>query len=218
MNRGGRLRQTIEDEIVDGRLPLGARLDETQLAERFGVSRTPIREALLQLAMTGLVEIKARRGAIVSAPEPQVLIAMFETMAEIEASCGRFAARRLIPQDEADLKASLAACAVLAEANDPEGYYQENYVFHTVIYRACRNAFLCEQARLLHRRLTPFRRLQLRARNRLGQSFAEHEAIVDAVMKGDEVRAAEALRLHVVVQGDRFSDLVASLKTDDLVA
>ena len=223
MSRGGRLRQTIEDEIVDGRLSLGARLDETQLAERFGVSRTPIREALLQLAMTGLVEIKARRGAIVSAPEPQVLLAMFETMAEIEASCGRFAARRLIPEDEADLKASLTACAASAEANDPEGYYRENYVFHTVIYRACRNAFLCEQARLLHRRLAPFRRLQLRARHRLvGVKchcfLAEHEGIVAAILKGDEARAAEALRLHVVVQGERFSDLVVSLRSATLVA
>lgn len=76
MSQSQRLRQTIETEIVDGRLALGARLDETELAERFGVSRTPIREALLQLAMTGLVEIKPRRGALVSAPDPQLLIAI----------------------------------------------------------------------------------------------------------------------------------------------
>ena len=112
MSRSLSLRQTIETEIVDGRLALGSRLDETELAERFGVSRTPIREALLQLAMTGLVEIKPRRGAIVSAPDPELLIAMFETMAEIEASCGRLAARRLIPADEKALKQALAACAV----------------------------------------------------------------------------------------------------------
>lgn len=218
MSRAGRLKQTIEDEIVDGRLALGSRLDETQLAARFGVSRTPIREALLQLAMTGLVEIKARRGAIVSAPEPQALLAMFETMAEIEASCGRLAARRLIAADEADLKASLAACAGRARENDPEGYYHENYVFHTVVYRACRNAFLNEQARVLHRRLAPFRRLQLRARHRLGQSLVEHEAIVAAIVAGDEAGASEALRMHVIVQGDRFSDLVASLRSATMVA
>ncbi|MCJ2081759.1 GntR family transcriptional regulator [Methylobacterium sp. J-090] len=212
MNQSLRLRQTIETEIVDGRLAIGARLDETELAERFGVSRTPIREALLQLAMTGLVEIKPRRGALVSAPDPQLLIAMFETMAEIEAACGRLAARRLVPSDEADLKASLAACRVAAEAHDPEAYYGENYIFHTVVYRACRNAFLAEQARLLHRRLAPFRRMQLRARHRLGQSLAEHEAIVAAIVSGNETEASELLRAHVIVQGDRFSDLVASLR------
>jgi len=213
VNQSLRLRQTIETEIVDGRLAIGARLDETELAERFGVSRTPIREALLQLAMTGLVEIKPRRGAIVSAPDPQLLIAMFETMAEIEAACGRLAARRLVPADEADLKASLAACRVAAEDQDPEAYYGENYIFHTVVYRACRNAFLAEQARLLHRRLAPFRRMQLRARHRLGQSLAEHEAIVAAIVAGDETGASELLRAHVIVQGDRFSDLVASMRS-----
>src|SRR5437660_1696258 len=70
MSHAQRLRQRIEDEIVSGELALGSRLDENQLAARFGVSRTPIREALLQLAVTGLVQTKPRRGAIVSAPEP----------------------------------------------------------------------------------------------------------------------------------------------------
>ena len=99
-----------------------------------------------------------------------------------------------------------------AENEDTEAYYQENYVFHTVIYRASRNAFLCEQARTLHRRLSPFRRLQLRARHRLGQSLAEHAAVVEAILAGDAALAGDTLRAHVVVQGDRFTDLVASLR------
>lgn len=81
------------------------------------------------------------------------------------------------------------------------------------MYGACRNAFLAEQARLLSRRLAPYRRLQLRTRHRLGQSLAEHAGIVDAIVRGDEAGAAERLRAHVVVQGDRFSDLVASLRS-----
>ncbi|WP_375455032.1 GntR family transcriptional regulator [uncultured Methylobacterium sp.] len=213
MSRAQRLRQTIEDEIVAGRLAVGARLDEGQLAERFGVSRTPIREALLQLAVTGLVETRTRKGTIVSAPEPQHLLAMFETMAELEAACGRFAARRLTPEDRAALEAGLAACEAVASAGDTEGYYAENHVFHAVIYRACRNAFLAEQARLLSRRLAPYRRLQLRTRHRLAQSLAEHAGIVAAIVGGEDVAAAERLRAHVVVQGDRFSDLVAGLRS-----
>ncbi|TXN82608.1 GntR family transcriptional regulator [Methylobacterium sp. WL8] len=213
MSQAQRLRQTIEDEIVAGHLAVGARLDEVMLAERFGVSRTPIREALLQLAVTGLVETKPRKGTIVSAPEPQHLLAMFETMAELEAACGRFAARRLTPDHEAALKAALAACEASAAAGDTEGYYAENQVFHAVVYGACRNAFLAEQARLLSRRLAPYRRLQLRTRHRLGQSLAEHAGIVAAILAGDDAAAAERLRTHVVVQGDRFSDLVAGLRS-----
>jgi DNA-binding GntR family transcriptional regulator len=218
MNQAQRLKQTIEDEIVDGTLPLGARLDEVQLAERFGVSRTPIREAIIQLTMTGLVETRPRKGATVSTPEPQHLQAMFEAMAEIEAACGRLAARRLIPEDEAALQEALAACKRAADAGDSEAYYQENYTFHTVVYRACRNSFLEEQARQLSRRLAPFRRLQLRVRQRLAQSLAEHAEIVEAIVAGNEVRAAETLRNHVVVQGDRFSDLVASMRSINAAA
>jgi DNA-binding GntR family transcriptional regulator len=212
MSHAQRLRQRIEDEIVSGELALGSRLDENQLAARFGVSRTPIREALLQLAVTGLIQTKPRRGAIVSAPEPHLLLAMFETMAEIEAACGRLAARRLVPEDAVALGAALDGCRAALATDDTEAYYAENYVFHTVVYRASHNAFLADQALSLHRRLAPYRRLQLRVRQRLPQSLAEHEAIVAAIVAGDERRASEVLRSHVIVQGDRFTDLVAGLR------
>ena len=110
------------------------------------------------------------------------------------------------------------ACATSAAAGDPATSYAENYIFHTVVYRACRNGFLEEQARQLHRRLAPFRRLQLRARNRLGQSLVEHEAIVAAIVSGDEAGASDLLRAHVIVQGDRFSDLVAGLRSINAAA
>ncbi|MCJ2014137.1 GntR family transcriptional regulator [Methylobacterium sp. J-076] len=213
MSRAQDLRQTIEDEIVEGRLALGSRLDEVQLAGRFGVSRTPIREALLQLAVSGLVETKPRRGTIVSAPEPHHLIAMFETMAEIEAACGRLAARRLTGDDRTALETALTACA--AAAGDCEAYYAENYVFHSLIYRASHNGFLADQALNLHRRLAPYRRLQLRVRQRLPQSLAEHRGIVEAILAGDDAAAAERLRGHVLVQGDRFADLVSGLRAPD---
>ena len=212
MSHAQRLKQRIEDEIVSGELALGSRLDENQLAIRFGVSRTPIREALLQLAATGLIQTKPRRGAIVSAPEPHLLLAMFETMAEIEAACGRLAARRLASTDAAALQAALTGCRAAMVAEDAEAYYAENYVFHSVVYRASHNDFLADQALSLHRRLAPYRRLQLRVRQRVPQSLAEHEAIVAAILAGDATQAADALRSHVIVQGDRFTDLVAGLR------
>ncbi|WP_018263676.1 GntR family transcriptional regulator [Methylobacterium sp. WSM2598] len=217
-NHAQRLKQTIEDEIVDGVLPPGARLDEVQLAARFGVSRTPIREALLQLAATGLIEVKPRRGAVVSTPDPARLLEMFETMAELEASCARLAARRLTAEHQRELVAALEACRKAAETGDTEAYYAENAVFHAVIYRASRNGFLCEQAVQLSRRLAPFRRIQLRARHRLGQSFAEHAGAVEAILAGDEARAGECMRAHVIVQGDRFADLILSLRRDSAAA
>ena len=206
-----RLRDRIEDRIATGIYALGERLDETSLAEHFGVSRTPVREALQQLAAGGLVELRGRRGAIVSAPDPARLMEMFDVMAELEAMCGRLAARRLVPSDEAALNETLRACLEAAQAGDPDAYYYENERFHRAIYAASGNRFLADQALSLHKRLAPFRRLQLRVRNRLKTSQREHEEILAAILDGDAATAAERLRAHVAIQGERFSDLVASL-------
>ena len=205
-------RDRIEDEIATGQLRPGERLDETSLAERFGVSRTPIREALQQLAAGGMVEIRPNRGAIVSAPDPARLMEMFDVMAELEAMCGRLAARRLLVEDEELLTLTLSACRTAMDAGDPDAYYYENERFHRAIYAASGNRFLADQALSLHKRLAPFRRLQLRVRNRLKTSQREHEEILAAILGGDAGAAAEHLRAHVAIQGERFGDLVASLE------
>jgi len=105
------------------------------------------------------------------------------------------------------------ACQRAKEANDPAEYYRLNEVFHLAIYDASHNAFLIEQASALHRRLRPYRRLQLRVRNRMHTSFNEHEAIVQAIEAGQGDVASDLLRAHVVVQGERFTDLVSSLES-----
>src|SRR5437016_10839463 len=90
--RSGELRERIEEKIATGELRPGSRLDENELAAEFDVSRTPIREALIQLASVGIVQIRPRRGAIVPELSPHRLVEMFEVMAELEAMCGRLAA------------------------------------------------------------------------------------------------------------------------------
>jgi DNA-binding GntR family transcriptional regulator len=205
------LREKIEDEIATGRIIPGAKLDETDLAARFGVSRTPIREALIQLASTGLIEMRPRRGAVVPEVGPQRLVEMFEVMAELEAMCGRLAARRMSEADHRTLTQARSACDASSRKNDPDGYYHQNEAFHHVIYEASHNTFLMEQASALHRRLGPYRRLQLRVRDRISTSCAEHKRIVEAIVAGDGESAAELLREHVLVGAGKFADLMASL-------
>jgi DNA-binding GntR family transcriptional regulator len=204
-----RLRDAIEQDIAAGALPPGARLDEAGLAERYSASRTPVREALRLLSAAGLVELRPRRGAVVATVGPERLYEMFEVMAEFEAMCGRLAARRIAPATRIALAAAHEACR--AAATDPEAYYAANEAFHQAIYDASANVFLAEQCRAMQKLLRPYRRLQLRVGNRVARSFAEHEDIVLAISRGDGAAAAEALRAHVVVQGERFADLVASL-------
>ena len=110
------------------------------------------------------------------------------------------------------LDAANAACKAAIAAGDADGYYRENETFHHVIYHQAGNAFLEQEALRLHRRLKPFRRLQLRLRGRMQQSMAEHEAVVDALRNGEAERAAEALRGHVAIQGEKFHLLMSSLR------
>lgn len=210
-NTRQRLRHQLENDILTGALAPGERLDEVALATRFGVSRTPIREALMQLASAGLIEIRPRRGAVVAELGPGTLVEMFEVMAELEGLAGRLAARRHTVADEAAIAAAHEACRTAAALGDCDAYYYENERFHHAIYAASHSGFLAEQCAALHRRLKPYRRLQLRARNRLPVSFAEHDRVVAAILSGDGEAANAELRAHVAIQGERFGDLLASL-------
>lgn len=211
MARSG-LRDDVEDLIATGVFPPGERLDEVQLATRFGVSRTPIREVLHQLAAAGLVELRPRRGAVVAAIPPDRLVEMFEVMAELEALSGRLAARRLTAAGRQELLEAHEAGQAAAGRADPDAYYYENERLHAAIYAASGNTFLAEQALALRRRLKPFRRLQLRVAHRMQASHAEHGRVIAAILAGDGDGAAAELRAHVLVQGERFSDLMASLR------
>ncbi|AXS42418.1 GntR family transcriptional regulator [Breoghania sp. L-A4] len=207
-----RLRDQLEQEIVTGVHAPGARLDEVKLAERFKVSRTPIREAFQQLSASGLLELKPRRGAFVRSAGINEIIEMFEVMAELEGMCGRLTARRISSEDLAALREAMEACESAFEGGDADAYYYENERFHHVIYRACGNSFLTGQAMTLHRRLKPYRRLQLRVRGRMRQSLVEHRQVVEAIAAEDAEAAQRALTDHVIIQGGGFNDLVAGLE------
>lgn len=205
----------IQDEIVYGHLAPGTKLDEAKLCEKYGVSRTPIREALKLLASEGLVEIRPRRGAIVPALNIVTLFEMFEVMAYLEGMCGRLAARRINEEEKVELLSLHNQCEQYLMDQNTESYYEANRKFHFFLYQLSHNSFLIEQASNLHNRLHPYRRLQLRVNNRMQHSFEEHQRIVDAVISADEDLAERLIKSHVSVQGERFTDLVATMSPDN---
>ena len=207
--RSEAIAEELESMILAGDLAVGDRLDETRLAERFAVSRTPLREALHRLEASGLVELVPHRGAFVRGAEPHEMVEMFEVMAELEALAGRLASRRASEDRLDEIDRHRRACE---EAATPDEYYRANERFHGAIYEASGNAYLEAQAKQLHARLRPFRRLQLRVRGRMRQSIEEHRLIVEALRAGDEREAAQRLRDHVTIQGERFGDFLASLR------
>lgn len=206
-----KLRDVLEDDIVNGVLKPGDRLDEASLAERFDVSRTPIREAFKYLVGSGLVETIPNRGTFVANVGLPQLIEMFEVMAELEGMCARLATRRITDAETEELQSLLDGCAEAKAKGDPDAYYYQNERFHDCIYRASHNDFLAQQARQLQMRLKPYRRLQLRVRNRASTSLAEHRAIVAAILGGDEATAETSIKDHVRIQGERFTDFIATI-------
>lgn len=207
-----RIRNALENAIVQGIYAPGERLDPEALERQFDCSRTPVREALHQLEASGLVRVQPKRGTFVTEWTAAELAERFEAMAEVEASCGRLAARRITEGELAELERAHDLCRQAAETGGTEDYYARNSDFHHCIYRATHNAFLAQEASRLHAMLQPYRRMQLRVRNRMARSFSEHEAVVRAIRDGDGAAAAEALRAHVIVQGDRFHDLVSVMR------
>jgi DNA-binding GntR family transcriptional regulator len=211
LTRADQLRESIEEDIATGALLPGAPLDEAELTARFQVSRTPVREALLQLAAAGMVEMRPRHGAVVAKISLERLVEMFEVMAELEAMCGRLAARRMNAEQIEALRESHFACQAAHDVGDTDGYYHLNERFHCLIYEGSHNTYLRDQAKNLHKLLRPYRRLQLRVKGRMNESFEEHQAVVNALTNGNGDAAAAALRGHIVVQGERFGDLIAAL-------
>ena len=206
------IRERIEQMIVIGEFADGERLDEVKLAEQFGVSRTPLREAFQSLAASGLLTLEARRGAFIRHPDFVELVEMFEVMAELEAMCGFRAARRITEQQMIDIGLTIDACEAAIAQGDFDEYYRENEKFHHLLYEASGNRFLAREAARLHKRLKPYRRMQLRVNGRMPQSMREHRAVFVALKRGDSKVVASVLRQHVAIQGERFNDLMASYR------
>jgi len=216
LSNAQRVRLALEDDIALLRLQPGDKLDEAGLAERFGTSRTPVREALRQLAASGLVEIRAHCGAEVSRVSIPQLLEMFEFMAALEGVCARFAAERATADELSAIRAAHDNCQSHAEAGDADGFYAANTIFHEAIYSASHNNYASRQTLFLRNRLAPYRRFQLRRHNRPLESFREHRKIVEMIAAGDARRAEDAARKHIAVQGSNFAALISSLPPEYL--
>lgn len=192
------IRERLSDEIIFGRLLPGARLDEQTLADRYGVSRTPVREALKQLAVSGLAETRPRKGMVVAVLTPMQLVLMFEALAELEAACARYAAINMTENELRQLSEVHDLGAHAVSRRDADGYARANQEFHAIILRGCHNTYLSEPGFTLRTRSIPFRRAQFHNSDaRLDQSFEEHRQVLEAIKRRDDEAAYQAMRGHL---------------------
>lgn len=196
--RADAISKSIADEIVLGRFQPGARLDEVSLAARFNVSRTPIREAIKQLAIQGLVVCRPNRSAVVANMTPVQLNQMFEAIGELEAACARHAALRMAADGRERLAALHAESRAAMRASDFELYDKLNKELHYVIIEGCGNPVLMETTFCLRDRVSPYRRSQFRNLERMSASFEEHAVIVEALLAHDVATCYREMRAHLL--------------------
>jgi DNA-binding GntR family transcriptional regulator len=204
--------QWIRSEIESGAIPPGSRLEERPLSERFGVSKTPVREALIQLSSLGLVELRQRRGAIVTVLSVEQVISMFEVMTELESMAAKLAASRMSNRDREDLARIHSLGEECLPNEDFERYDAINKEFHELIYRGSCNDYLEANVKDVRARLRVYRRYPFQKPGRLLQSFSDHGLIVAAISKGDAEAAGRIMRDHIEIGGRVFADLVIEMR------
>jgi DNA-binding GntR family transcriptional regulator len=191
------LRRRIADSILQNQIAPGTRLDEQRLAAQFGVSRTPVREALGQLRAAGLVSSRPHAGSTVRPIEQARVSSLCEAVIELESLCARLAAIKLSVMELGRLSALHEACAATHDAADTDGYAQSNRNFHSAIIAGTHNADLVDCVEMCRLRIAPYQRLQFALSARRVAAQAEHAQILSALQRHAPDDAAAAMREHL---------------------
>lgn len=198
---------TLVDSIVAGRMVPGEALAEQALAEQFGVSRTPVREALHRLEQASLAERGARRAYVVRRMTPEDLAELFEAAGEVESALAALAAHRMSEIERRHLESIVEEGAQCA---DPGAYGAINARFHETIKSGARNAILAATLDELNRRTLAWREANfIEDRSRLDASRDEHRAIAEAILAQDAAATRRLMRSHVASAYVAVADILA---------
>ena len=208
------IRLAIESEIFSGSLVPGTSMEEGRLATRFGVSRTPVREAITQLVQAGLISKSAHRRAVVSELDPGTLLDLFEALSELEGSAAFLSTMRMSPDEKQHLMTIHESAADnLRRQGDPNDYAKLGSAFHHAIVRGCHNKILIETTDWMSLRVLPYRRFQVMTPGRLKKNQSDHDTIISAIVAGDAEIARDNIQRHTLEQGDALMRFIALNRT-----
>lgn len=198
MRASDRAYERLRGDILDWRLEPGTVLAEVEQAERLGVSRTPVREALARLLADGLVESQGARGLVVSAASVDDVVALFEVREALEGQAAALAALRRDPEVFRAIAAEFRGATDLLAQSTRDAYYDLVRRFDEAVDDAVGNAYLVGELRGLRTHLARIRRLSIDDTARLAEAAAEHLLIAEAIAAGDSdlARSATAVHLH----------------------
>ncbi len=206
--------QHLLQAIDLGQLNPGDVIDEADLVARYGVSRTPVREAILHLEAIGLVRRLPRKGATIFRPTLEEFLAILEVHAKLEGQAAGLAARRLSRQGAMALEATVAACDSHAARHgdgEPDAYYQCNLRFHEAVAMAAGNAVLVDALKTNARKLLAYYRARYRLAGSIALSAHDHRAIAGLILDRDTMAAEVMMQSHVQFDQVTAMDLLAAL-------
>ncbi len=205
------VRHAILQDMASGALRPGEPLDEKRLCERFGVSRTPVREAFLQLVAQGFAVNEARSSVTIPKLSLQRLRNVLELIAELEATSARLAAKRATASERQLIQTTFEQCRQAARDGDATAYELANDAFHQSIYAASHNDLLDEQVRQMRTRVAGYTRNRFDSPGRIERSVDEHRAVALAIAAGDSTAASQAMFEHIAIGGKDFAEFVSGI-------
>lgn len=204
--------ERLRQRIFSHELEPGAWIDERALAEQYGISRTPLREALKVLAAEGLVTLKPRRGCYVNEISDRDLDEVFAVLALLEGQCTADCAERATPAQLAQLQQIHEALETAAREQDIEAYFAANQAFHRLVQEVADNHWLRQVIRDLRKVVKLSRHDSLCSDGRLQQSLEEHRHILAALLARDPTAAAAHMRTHISSARKALARMTASRK------
>jgi DNA-binding GntR family transcriptional regulator len=192
----------LETAILSGQVSPGSVIDETETSKQFGVSRTPVREAIFLLVQAGLLKKEARKRAIVAEINIDDFFGLFETLSELEGLSARWATERMNRAEFFELSNIHAAAAEKLQRGEIDDYSALGREFHARILEGSKNSTLVKITSELAARLIPYRRFQVGLEGGLQRNQDDHDTILAAIKSKDPEAAYQAMRRHTLEQGD----------------
>lgn len=198
----------LEAAILSGEFRPGELLNEMELAERFEVSRTPVREALLNLSATGIVELERGKGAVVVGISLDTLFEAYEVLANSLGFACALAAERMTPKQRAELGNIVEEMGHNTDEATRDRYIELDEMLHDAILDGAKNAILARQVRACKRRISAVRTLSMRSHKSVAGIVPELVRVASAIAAGDAEEARQALQAHVSLRGDGAQKLM----------
>ena len=202
----------LRDLIMTGKLEEGDKINENELCETLGISKTPLREALRVLSVEGLIRLVPHRGSFVTKPTFEEIAEMFDVMSLLEGFCARKACTKMTPKDFARLEKLHSKLEENFVKHDQEAYIRINNQYHTFVQKIAGNRTLNQIVNGLRKKILLYRFQSLNLSGRFEHSIREHRDLLEAFRQRDPASAETLMRQHLQNQSQALETLVEQFK------